>query len=544
MIARRLPAVLLLALIAACGNEPAATPAAPSPRFTESGWYRDVVFYQIWVRSYADSDGDGIGDLRGLRDRLDYIAALGVGGLWLSPFYPTPYVDSGYDVADYVDVDPAYGTLADYDTLVAEAHARGIRVFNDLVLNHTSSEHPWFIESRSSRDNPRRDWYVWADVPLYACPNADAQAFGTERWTLDATTGQRYYHQFYPQQPDLNYWNPAVRDTMLDQVRFWLDRGTDGFRVDAISTLFEEPASTAPGGKEICSGHPMTHAYLKRLRGVLDGYHQRAMLAEAFDTSYFGNGADEFHMSMSGPITVGLRTGLGLNQPSLTLGAYLSVLAKAPPGAQVAPWLSNHDFGRIMPSVGGDARRAALGAVLLLTLPGTPIVYYGDEVGMGHGTDVVVDYRDRARTPMAWAAGPGAGFTTGTPWLAAAPDSGGANVAAQEGAPGSLLTLYRRLIAFRNRVGILGTASLALVASPAPATGALAGFLREQGDRRVLVLVNAQESAVDMAWDLSAVVTRPASCPVANFAPPPLAPDTAAAWRPTLPAFGYVICEW
>lgn len=268
---RRLLAVLLLVLTAACGG----SSSAPANRFSGPEWYRDVVFYQVWVRSYADSNGDGIGDLRGLRDRLDYIAALGVGGLWLSPMYPTPYVDSGYDVADYTDINPDYGTLADYDALVAAAHARGIRVFNDLVLNHTSSEHPWFVESRASRNNPRRDWYVWADEPLYACPNAASQAFGAERWTFDPATGQRYYHQFYPQQPDLNYWNPVVRDTMLEQVRFWLDRGTDGFRVDAIGALFEEPASTAPGGKEICADHPMTHAYLKRLRSVLDGYAER-----------------------------------------------------------------------------------------------------------------------------------------------------------------------------------------------------------------------------------------------------------------------------
>lgn len=539
MTIRRLMAVLLLLFTSACGES-----SAPASRSTDPGWYRDAVLYEVWVRSYADSDGDGIGDLRGLRERLDYIASLGVGAIWLSPFYPTPYFDSGYDVADYVDVDPHYGTLADYDALVAAAHARGLRVFNDLVLNHTSSEHPWFVESRSSRDNPRRDWYVWADAPLYACPNADPKAFGTERWTLDAATGQLYYHQFYPQQPDLNYWNPVVRDTMLDQVRFWLDRGADGFRVDAIATLFEEAASTAPGGKEICTDHPLTHEYLKRLRGVLDGYPDKAMLAEAWDTRYFGNGSDEFHMSMNATITVGLQTGLSYNRPSVTLQAYLSALQKTPNGGQLAPWLSNHDFGRVMNLVNGDERRAAVAAVLLLTLPGTPIVYYGDEVGMTHGTGVVVDYRDRARTPMAWTADPGTGFTTGTPWLPPSPDPGGANVAAQDGIPGSLLTLYRQVIALRNRVGILGTGTLTVLTSPYPANTGLAGFVRSQGDRRVLVLVNAGEAAADVAWNLSGVVTRPASCPVANFTPPPLAPDTAAAWRPPLPAYGYVICEW
>ncbi|MBI3783069.1 MAG: hypothetical protein HY270_06690 [Deltaproteobacteria bacterium] len=249
-------------------------------------------------------------------------------------------------------------------------------------------------------------------------------------------------------------------------------------------------------------------------------------------------------MSLNTAITIGLQTALSLNRPAYSLQAFTSALRKAPPGAQLAPWLSNHDFGRIMASVGGDVRRAALGAVLLLTLPGTPIVYYGDEVGMAHGTDVVVDYRDRSRTPMAWTAGPGAGFTTGTPWLASAPDPGGANVAAQDGVAGSLLTVYRQLIALRNRVGILGTAALAVLASPDPARSGLAGFVRAKGDRRVLVLVNAAEEAADLAWDLAAVVTRPASCPVANFTPPPLTPATAPGWRPALPAFGYVICEW
>ena len=527
---------------------PDALPDTPGPdagpyRFTGPGWYRDAVLYQVWVRSYADSDGDGIGDLKGILARLDPIAALGVGAIWLSPFHPTPYKDSGYDVADYYGVDPAYGTLADWDALVAAAHARGIRVMDDIVLNHTSSEHEWFKASRSSREDPKRDWYVWSDdPPPFACPNSDTKNFGSERWTLDPVTGQRYYHMFKVDQPDLNYDNPDVASAIQDVVRFWLDRGVDGYRVDAIGSLIEEPASPATGGVEVCDASPRTHAYLKGLRTVVDGYPDRVMLAEAWQPEFFGNGRDEFQMAFSNDAQVGLLGAAMTDNPAGVFDMMPGMFAAMPAEAQVACWLSNHDMGRISAQLENDPGREAVAAVMLLTVPCTPIVYYGDEVGMAHGTGVVVDGRDRARTPMAWNAGPGVGFTTGTPWLAPSPDpQGTSNVAAQDGVAGSLLTLYRDLIALRNRVGSLGGREWAAV--PVVAGDGPYAYVRGPEGARVLVVLNAGDAPASATLDASAFVTRPADCAVAKGTAGALDPVGAAAWPVDLPARGYLVCE-
>ena len=530
---------MVLAL-AACGS--AETPVPAPYAFTGPAWYKDVVLYQVWLRSFADSDGDGIGDLKGLTARLDYIASLGVGALWLSPFHPTPYQDSGYDVADYLGVDPAYGTLDDFDALVAAAHARGMRVLNDLVLNHTSDRHAWFAASRSARTDPKRDWYVWSDdPPPFQCPQTDPTHFGTERWTLDPATGQRYYHQFKTYQPDLNYWNPEVRSAVQDVVRFWLDRGADGFRVDAIGCLYEEGAATAPGGVEICQSHPKTHEFLKGMRSILDGYADRVMLAEAWQPEFFGNGRDEFHLAFSNDAEVGLQLAAMLDDPSGIFNVLPQMFAQMPAEAQVACWLSNHDFGRVMSKVDGDADRAATVAVLLMTLPCTPIVYYGDEVGMAHGTGVVVDGRDQARTPMAWSGGAGAGFTTGTSWLPPSPDPGTANVAAQDGKPGTLLTLYRDLGALRNRVGSLGGRDWAVV--PAAGDGAPFAYVRGPEGRRVLVVINGGAAPATGVFDVSAYVRKPTACAIAKGTAPALDPAGATAWKVDLPARGYLVCE-
>lgn len=517
-------------------------PATPAELFQGPDWYRHAVLYQVWVRSFFDSNGDGIGDLKGITAKLDYVASLGVGAIWLSPFYPTPYVDSGYDVADYQGVDPAYGTLADFDELVAQAHARGLRVMNDVVFNHTSAAHPWYVQSRASTSNPKRDWYVWDDdgAPFpFLCPPGDPAVFGATGWTEDATTHTWYYHHFYPGQPDLNYENPDVVAAMQDVVRFWLERGVDGFRVDAIGTLFETPAALSPTGQEICDADPRTFAFCRELRTILDGYPNRAMLAEADGSApYFGSGSDTFHLSMSFEVTVNLLASAAAGDARPAIKAWSRLSASLPEGFQFATFLSNHDRPRVTGGVKDDPRRAMLGAALLLTLPGTPIVYYGDELAMRNGSDVVVDVRDRSRTPMPWTAGPGVGFTTGTPWLDPAAGSDVANVATQEADPRSNLNLHRQLIALRNRLGGPGTAPATEL--PGLEGTPFRGFVREEGGARLIVIVNGHDTAGEGTLDLSAWLTREPEV-VASFDAPALATETYASWTLTMPAYGFVV---
>lgn len=489
------------------GGDPPPDPPVEDPVdgvFAGPDWYQHAVFYQIWVRSYYDSDGDGIGDLRGITEKMDYIESLGVGALWLSPFYPTPYLDSGYDVADYRDVDPNYGTLEDLDELLAAAHQRGIRVVVDLVLNHTSSEHPWFIESRSSVDDPRRDWYLWAPEPDIPCETFDPDLFGEEAWTLDETTGEYYFHHFRAEQPDLDYSNPEVAAEMLDTARFWLERGADGFRVDAIQTLFEGPA--AEGDEYLCEDHPLTHEYLQTLRSVLDEYPERTSIAEAWTSpestaEYFGDGSNEFHMSFSEAVTIGMQAAIALGGPGAIPHTFETATDPLPPGAQLGLFLSNHDSPRIMSRVEDDPRRAKAAAVLLLTLPGTPFIYYGDELGMTAGTDVVVDGRDASRTPMQWSSGPACGFSEADPWLAPAGDCDEVNVASEQGDPDSLLNHHRQLLEIRNRLDVFGKGSFEVV--PTDVSGQVLAYWRESDGRSALVLVSLSSSSEDVVLDLS-----------------------------------------
>jgi alpha-glucosidase len=524
---------------------PDSTP--PPFRIEGADWYRDAVFYHVWVRSFRDSDGDGIGDLRGVIDGLDHIASLGVDAIWLSPFYPTPYLDSGYDVADYTGVDPEYGTLADWDALLAEAHDRGIRVWGDLVLNHTSIEHPWFTASRQGPDAPKRDWYIWADAPAYDCPPIDAAVFGEDPWTLDAASGAYYFHRFYPEQPDLNYRNPAVADAMRDVARFWLDRGADGFRVDAITTLYEDLPGT-PADEFRCDDHPQTHGFLKELRGVLDEYEGRAMLAEAWGkpaatAAYFGDGGDEFHMSFSRELVVAMQATFLYDNPGALVSAFTAAGEPLPAGAHWGLFLSNHDQPRIMASVGDDHDRAAMAAVLLLTLPGTPFIYYGDEVGMTNGAGVVVDHRDRSRTPMPWSADPGLGFTTGgTFWLEPAPGWETANVASQEGDPASLLSLYRGLVALRREVGVFGAGDFVPMDVQEHA-GRLLAFRRGTPERGALVLVHFGDMPLPAGLDLSSVLAGAIAAPaLASFEVPEIAKDGIL--QVEAPAFAFAIWTW
>jgi alpha-glucosidase len=491
-------------------------------------WWRHGVIYQIYPRSFADADGDGVGDLAGITARLDHLndgtpRSLGVDAIWLSPFYPSPMADFGYDVADYTGVDPIFGTLDDFDRLVAEAHARGIRVVIDLVPNHTSDRHPWFQESRSSRDNPKRDWYVWADPrPDGSPPNNWISAFPRvgRAWTFDQATGQFYLHSFTPQQPDLNWWNPEVREAMDEVMRFWLDRGVDGFRVDVAHKMARDPElrdnplvelddddlgesldararrlrklKSVPRHDE---DWPEVHEILRRFRRTLDSYHHRMAVGEVFLLDliqlarYYGSGQDEFHLA---------HNFVFLTQPWKP-EAIRSVVDEfsglLPADAWPAWMLGDHDVPRIASRYdeGGNGQaRARVAAMLLLTLRGTPFVYMGDEIGMTDGQvppDRVVDVdgRDPERTPVQWDASPGAGFTTGDPWLPIGAEAARVNVAAQRDDPNSMLGLYRRLISYRKGSPALRGGDYR---SLPDAPGGCYAYLRTTGDERLLVALN------------------------------------------------------
>jgi alpha-glucosidase len=490
-------------------------------------WWAREAFYEVYPRSFQDSDGDGVGDLRGVLWRLDYLQDLGVGAVWLAPFYPSSGFDGGYDVTDHCAIDPALGTLADFDQLVAEAHRRGLRVVVDLVANHTSSEHPWFVESRSSRTGPKRDWYVWRDPgPGGGPPNNWRSFFGGPAWTLDPTTGQYYLHQFLPEQPDLNYRNPQVVEALLEVARFWLDRGVDGFRVDAVWVLVEdaefrdEPPNPdwRPDMRErdrllhvYTEDQPETHEVLRRLRSLVDPYsaagEERVLIGEVYLplhrwAQYYGTeAAPECHFPLN-PALVDLPVDAWQAEALGDLVA--AVEAAVPPWAWPSWVLGNHDRPRVSTRLGPE--RARLAHLLLLTLRGTPTLYYGDELGARDGAippERVRDLaglrewggrwtRDAARTPMAWDGGPNAGFTTGDPWLPVDPDARERNVACQRQDARSVLNFVRGALRLRRE-------RVALTAGgyrgrPAP-LGVLAYERAAEGDR-VVVLLNFRDGPV------------------------------------------------
>ncbi len=500
---RRVAAVLLGGALAAC-SQPASGPIYPEKdRAAEEArllsgpdWYRHAVFYEVYVRSFQDSGGDGIGDLPGLTARLDDLAALGVNALWLMPIMPSPFADSGYDVADYRSVDPAYGTLADLDVLLAAAHARHMRVFMDLVLNHTSVAHPWFQESRQSRTNPRADWYVWSDTPGSPdVPCGPIPTFGTSAWTWDAVRGQYYFHRFYPAQPDLNYWNPDVVAATLDVARFWLDRGVDGFRCDAIGLLYESAAG--------CDLLPETMAYIRQLRQLLDAYPGRAMVAEPTGfgppAPFFGNGQDMFHLAFDfdyGFLWDAFFAGTSA-QP--IVDRFVTARQADPPGAQHALYIGSHDLPRAFERAQGIASRWRRAALVQMTMPGTPFVYYGEELGLRPGAQVVVDQRDRARTPMLWRTldpmglpDPGWGFTTGQPWIAFGADPALTNLEVEQGDPDSEYAFYRSLLDLRRGREAFGTGSLRVLTVDDPS---VLMYLRESADESYVVAVGMDEAA-------------------------------------------------
>ncbi len=481
-------------------------------------WWQDGVIYQVYPRSFADSDGDGVGDLAGILARLDHLTALGVDALWLSPIQPSPMADFGYDVSDYCGVDPLFGTLADLDRLVAACHARGLRLVLDLVPNHSSDRHPWFLDSRRGRDSPRRDWYLWRDpAPDGGLPNNWLSHFGGPAWTLDPGSGQYYLHSFLPQQPDLNWRNPAVVAAMHDILRFWLDRGVDGFRVDVIWLLIKDalfrdnppdpdaPADARPFARQLAlhtADQPETHAAIAGLRRVLDVYPERMMVGEIYLpvdrlVRYYGGnaaapGLDECHLPFNFQL---LLCAWDADVIAAVIRDYEAAL---PPGAWPNWVLGNHDRPRVASRVG--AMQARVAAMLLLTLRGTPTLYYGDELGL---EDVAVPPeraqdpaglrepgrglgRDAVRTPMPWDASAGAGFTAGEPWLPLNPDHATRNVAGQDADPHSMLALHRRLLALRRATPALVQGAIGDVA----AEDGVLRYSRSHAGGRVEVLLN------------------------------------------------------
>ena len=476
-------------------------------------WWKRGIVYQVYPRSFQDTDGDGVGDLEGIRRRLGHLQDLGVDAVWISPVFASPMADFGYDISDYRAIDPLFGSLDDLDRLIADAHARGLKLILDLVPNHTSDQHPWFQESRSSRDSPKRDWYIWHDAgPDGALPNNWLANFGGPAWEWDAATGQFYYHAYLAQQPDLNWRNPEVRATMFEVMRFWLDRGVDGFRIDVLWHLIKDDQfrdnppnpDWRPGMASIeryleiySSDRPEAHQAAAEMRRVIDAYPDRVLIGEIYLpidrlVTYYGPRLDEANLPFNFQL-------LQTPWTAEAIGGLVRTYEAALPEGAWPNWvLSNHDRHRVASRVG--AAQAANAAMLLLTLRGTPTLYYGDELGLGQVSippDRVQDPweknepglglgRDPCRTPMPWDASPGAGFTTGEPWLPLNPDWQVRNVAAEAADPGSMLSLYRRLIAVRRASPALCLGDVSVLA----AENGMLVYERRSGAERLLVALN------------------------------------------------------
>jgi alpha-glucosidase len=479
-----------------------AMPAMPEP------WWRETVIYQIYPRSFADSNGDGIGDLAGVVDRLDYLADLGVDVIWLSPFYPSPLADFGYDVSDHCEVDPSYGSLADFDRLVAEAHGRGIRIIVDLVMNHTAVTHRWFVDSRSSRSNTRRDWYIWADPALDgSLPNNWLSAFARcgPAWTFDQLTGQYYLHTFTPGQPDLNWRNPSVWEAMRHVWRFWLDRGVDGFRIDVAHRLMKDPLLrdnppevaaarrrvAHPTQRQRNVDLPEVHSVLQDLRRVVDSYPGSRLLLGEVPISDPGRlaryvGSDRAHTVFH----------VGFWEQPWEAAAFRAEIdrlaAVIPPEALPTYALATHDIGRAVSRYGEPQARVA--AMMLLTLRGLPCIYYGEEIGMAEielapDAELDVDGRDRARGFMQWDP---AGHPK--PWLPHHPHHTVVNVARQRRDSASLLSLYRQLTAYRRLRPALRQGDYVSLDTAEP----VFAFLRRVPGEELLVALNFSANAAQV----------------------------------------------
>lgn len=507
-------------------------------------WWHAATIYQIYPRSFADSDGDGIGDLRGIADRLDHLVALGVDALWISPIFPSPMADFGYDVADYTGIDPRFGTLADFDALLAKAHRLGLRVLLDFVPNHSSDQHRWFVESRSSRDNPKRDWYIWRDpAPGGGPPNNWISDFGGPAWTFDAATGQYYSRAFLPQQPDLNWRNPDLRAAMLDAMRFWFERGVDGFRIDVLWHMVKHADfPDNPPNPDFREGmgemhrvlqlhstdQPEVHAIAADMRELADRY-DAVLVGEIYLPvprlmTYYGSAdAPEVHLPFNFQL---IEAGWNAAELADRITDYEAAL---PTGGWPNWVLGNHDRPRIATRVG--AAQARVAAVLLLTLRGTPTLYQGDELGLPDAqvpADKVQDPRelrepglglgrDPVRTPLPWT-GEG-GFTSGAPWLPIDPAHLPLNVAAQADDPHSMLTLYRRLLALRRATPALATGAIHDVR----AEGDVLTYVRSDGTDRYRIVLNLGHQPAAIAFEPGTVLLSTHD----TATPAPLRPDEA-----------------
>jgi len=504
------------------------------PSKLDAVWYRDAVIYQVHVRAFQDSNGDGIGDFIGLTQRLDYLEQLGIDTLWLMPFFPSPLRDDGYDIADYYSVHPSYGTLDDFKAFLNAAHQRNIRVVVELVLNHTSDQHPWFQESRKSLDNPRRDWYVWSDTDTrYRGVRIIFVDTELSNWAWDPVSKSYYWHRFFSHQPDLNFDNPAVREEIWNVMKFWLEMGVDGFRLDAVPYLVEREGTS-------CENLPATHGVLKELRAKLDQqFPGKMLLAEANQwpadlIPYFGNG-DEFHMAFHFPLMPRMFMGVRLEDRK----PITEILQQTPPipdGCQWCLFLRNHDEltlemvtdlerdymydeyardrsmrlnvgirRRLAPLLENDRRRIELMNGLLMSLPGTPIIYYGDEIGMGD--NVHLGDRNGVRTPMQWDGSWNADFSAADPEnlysaLILNPVYGYqvVNVASQQRSPHSLLSWMRRLIQVRKSNPVFGRGSIEFLY---PGNHRVLAFLRQLGNETVLAVNNLSSAAQAVELDLS-----------------------------------------
>jgi maltose alpha-D-glucosyltransferase/alpha-amylase len=492
----------------------------------ENLWYKDAVIYQLHVRTFCDSNADGIGDFRGLTSKLDYLQELGINAIWVLPFYPSPLRDDGYDIADYTSVHPAYGTLQDFKDFLAAAHNRRIRVITEMVVNHTSDQHPWFQESRSSRENPKRDWYVWSDTDnRYQGVRIIFVDTEMSNWAWDPISKSYYWHRFFNHQPDLNYDNPAVREAMWEVMKFWLDIGVDGFRLDAVPYLIERDGTS-------CENLPETHEIVRDFRKRIDlAYPGKMLLAEANQwpadvRSYFGNG-DEFHMAFHFPLMPRMFMAVKLEdrKPIIEI---LEQTPQIPENCQWCIFLRNHDeltlemvtdierdymydeyafdkamrinLGirrRLAPMMENDRRRVELLTGMLLSMPGTPIIYYGDEIGMGD--NIYLGDRNGVRTPMQWNGGWNAGFSTADPErlyspLISNPVYGyqAINVDSQRRSAHSLLSWTKSVIQTRNAFRVFSRGSIEFLN---PSNHRVLAYVRRLGEEKVLIVNNLSSSA-------------------------------------------------